>query len=440
MTMTMTADYHQHQDQQEPWQAQWSSWGLSCSLFIGMIIIIIVFYLFQPAIVAARGPPASSLSERPELIVISSSPSTTKSDASDHSTASKGGGGGGGEGGGVIGSAAAAAPPAVGAGIALSIIIPAYNEQERLPAMLQEAYAYFCCPTTKASEEMASSSLSSDDHVVVVSSVEWILVNDGSIDDTTEVYRRFALATTNSGSSSSTSTSSDQPPSATSRVRNMTWQVITFATNRGKGAAVQAGMLAATGDYLLMVDADGATQFGTGLEALLRVLLALPSSSQQQQDEEVEGENGVDVVFGSRATLSTAVERSVLRRLLQFIFHLCVVIFVGCRHIEDTQCGFKLFKREAARHIFTILHLRRWAFDTEMLYLAVQLQYIVREVPVTWHEVDGSKLHTTLYHLAYESIGMLRDMVCVRLCYTLRLWTIIPQPVPPQQQQRPKVE
>jgi dolichyl-phosphate beta-glucosyltransferase len=418
MMMTAAADHLLHQDQHEPWQAQWSSWGLSCGLLLGIIIIIIiVFYLFQPAIVAARGPPASSLSERPELIVVSSS-----SNAAEQSTVPKG-----------EGSAAAAAPAAAGApGIALSIIIPAYNEQERLPAMLQEAYAYFCCPTTTKVVEASSSSS-------VVSSVEWILVNDGSIDDTTEVYRRFALAT-NSGSSSTSSSSAGGGGSV--GVHNMTWQVITFATNRGKGAAVQAGMLAATGDYLLMVDADGATEFGTGLEALLRVLLALPSSSQQQkqqQEEEEGGEKGVDVVFGSRAAMSAAVERSVLRRLLQFIFHLCVVIFVGCRHIQDTQCGFKLFRRDAARQIFTILHLRRWAFDTEMLYLAVQLHYTVREVPVTWHEVDGSKLHTTLYHLAYESIGMLRDMVCVRLCYTLRLWTIIPQ-VPPQQQQRPKME
>jgi dolichyl-phosphate beta-glucosyltransferase len=435
MTMTMmmmTADHHLlHQYQQEPWQARWSSWGLSCGLLLGIIIIIIiiiiVFYLFQPAIVAARSSPALQ-SERPELIVVSSSSVA----ATEQSKVPKGGGGGGGA---VKGSTIAAASPAAATGIALSIIIPAYNEQERLPAMLQEAYAYFCCPTTAAESSSSSS----------ISSVEWILVNDGSIDDTTEVYRRFALDATNSGSSS-TSTNSGQQPNA---IVDMTWQVITFATNRGKGAAVQAGMLAATGDYLLMVDADGATEFGTGLQALLRAI-TLPSSSQQHQqqeeEEEVEREKGVDIVFGSRASMSAAVERSVLRRLLQSIFHLCVVIFVGCRHIQDTQCGFKLFKRDAARQIFTILHLRRWAFDTEILYLAVQLHYTVREVPVTWHEVDGSKLHTTLYHLAYESIGMLRDMVCVRLCYTLRLWTIHQVPLQPQQQQqqqqqqRPKVE
>jgi dolichyl-phosphate beta-glucosyltransferase len=195
--------------------------------------------------------------------------------------------------------------------------------------------------------------------------------------------------------------------------------------NRGKGAAVRAGMLSATGDAVLMVDADGATEFGTGLQAVLAAAYHSPPTT---------GDNTAvaDVVFGSRSSHQNqqSVERSTLRRLLQWVFHICVVLCVGGRGttIRDTQCGFKLFRRDAALRIFRPLHLRRWAFDTELLYLAVRLRYKVQEVPVQWHEVDGSKLHTGgmfgLFHLAVVSVGMLRDMVCVRLCYTLGLWTI----------------
>jgi dolichyl-phosphate beta-glucosyltransferase len=272
--------------------------------------------------------------------------------------------------------------------------------------MLREAYAYFT--TTTATPSSSSNNTAHRQSVVVdVASVEWILVNDGSTDDTTPVYRDFALSTM------LTELAKINVPII------MTWKVITFDSNRGKGAAVRAGMLSATGDAVLMVDADGATEFGTGLQAVLTAAYNTPTTGS------------ADVVFGSRSRHNQAqqVERSTLRRLLQWIFHICVVVCVGGRtNIRDTQCGFKLFRRDAAMRIFQSLHLRRWAFDTELLYLAVRLRYNVLEVPVPWHEVDGSKLHTGgrfgMFHLAVVSVGMLRDMVCVRLCYTLGWWTI----------------
>lgn len=244
--------------------------------------------------------------------------------------------------------------------IRLSIVIPAYDEAERLPTMLHEAYRY----------------ISSKESDIPATAVEWILVNDGSRDATEQAYQQFCQTLLG------------------------TWKLISFERNCGKGAAVQAGMLAASGEYILMVDADGATEFSH-----VRYLL----------------EEHADIVFGSR-TKST--ERSFVRGILQSIFHLCVIVFVGTSDIQDTQCGFKLFRLTTAIHIFQHLHLRRWAFDTEILYLAVALGYTVREVPVEWHEVEGSKLNTSVWNLAMVSIGMLRDMVCVRLCYTLRLWKI----------------
>jgi len=165
----------------------------------------------------------------------------------------------------------------------------------------------------------------------------------------------------------------------------MIWKLIDFPSNLGKGAAVQAGMMAATGDYCLMVDAAGATDFGPGLEAL------------------VEQSASAALAWGSRAP-ETA-DRSIVRWILTAVFHWCVVVFVGTGKIRDTQCGFKLLTNEAAKELFGSLHLQRWAFDTELLFLANQLEYSIVEVVVPWKEVEGSKLHTSALNLVLVSLG-----------------------------------
>lgn len=311
----------------------------------------------------------------------------------------------------------------------LSLIIPAYNEEDRLLRMLENTYRYLSSPQPdtpsninskdrstlpKALETLLQSQNSAEPRENVV--VEWILVNDGSKDRTSQVYSSFIE-------------NQKQPENSSCQ---MLWKLIEFPVNRGKGAAVRAGMLSATAAYCLMVDADGATSFGPGLEAMAPATTAA-------------------VVWGSRAP-DTA-DRSVMRWILTAVFHWCVVIFVGTGEIRDTQCGFKLFTREAARELFGSLHLQRWAFDTELLFLANQLEYSMLEVVVPWKEVEGSKLHTSTLNLVLVSLGkqseggqlrleksncisirsnrslaiiagMLRDMVCVRLCYTFGLWKI----------------
>ena len=74
--------------------------------------------------------------------------------------------------------------------------------------------------------------------------------------------------------------------------------------------------------------------------------------------------------------------------------------------------------------MFTNLHLRRWAFDTELVVIAEKLSVLVSEVGVIWHEIDGSKLDVNKITLALVSLGMLRDMVCVRACYFLGIWKL----------------
>jgi dolichyl-phosphate beta-glucosyltransferase len=279
----------------------------------------------------------------------------------------------------------------------LTLIIPAYQEEERLPTMLQAAYSYLQSDRCRALQDLATVLPKHSSSTLVV---EWIVVNDGSKDQTSRVYEKFVQTRTT------------KPSSA---CHHHLWKLISFSKNCGKGAAVQAGMLAAQGVFCLMVDADGATDFGPGLEALVQAL-----ARKSRSDD-------TPILLGSRAHLHSAPagqRRSLLRSFLMQAFHWCVLIFVGTSSIVDTQCGFKLFHETAARELFSHLHLQRWAFDTELLFLAATLRYPLIEVVVPWQEIEGSKLNTSPFNLALVSISMLRDMICVRLCYALGLWNI----------------
>lgn len=85
--------------------------------------------------------------------------------------------------------------------------------------------------------------------------------------------------------------------------------------------------------------------------------------------------------------------------------------------IRDTQCGFKLFNRETARVLFPPLHIERWAFDVELLYLAETLDIPMTEIAVRWQEIQGSKLN-----VIDASLTMLRELVLIRLCYGFGIW------------------
>jgi dolichyl-phosphate beta-glucosyltransferase len=97
-------------------------------------------------------------------------------------------------------------------------------------------------------------------------------------------------------------------------------------------------------------------------------------------------------------------------------FH-TILRVAGIGHVRDTQCGFKLFSRSAARQIFPAQHLPTWIFDVELLLLAMQLYIPVAEVPVEWHEVPGSKLNVIT-----DSLQMLRDLLIVRANHMLGRW------------------
>eukprot|EP01127_Copromyxa_protea_P016601 TRINITY_DN4954_c0_g1_i2.p1 TRINITY_DN4954_c0_g1~~TRINITY_DN4954_c0_g1_i2.p1 ORF type:complete len:174 (-),score=27.31 TRINITY_DN4954_c0_g1_i2:140-661(-) len=169
-------------------------------------------------------------------------------------------------------------------------------------------------------------------------------------------------------------------------------------------------MMVSRGDLILYADADGATRF-SDLEKVEQALRRV-----------VSGNFGISC--GSRAHLQGDAEakRSFSRNILMWGFHLVVKYIGGVKNIQDTQCGFKLFTREAARVTFSNLHIERWAFDVEVLWLAQQHRVPVTEVQVNWREIEGSHLEEEDTRLV--SIKMFWDLLQVRLLYIFGLWKV----------------
>jgi dolichyl-phosphate beta-glucosyltransferase len=241
----------------------------------------------------------------------------------------------------------------------ISVVIPAYNEESRLPATLK-----------RVTEYLAQQSYTS----------EVLLVDDGSSDNTVSVSRAAFEAL---------------PDCIQCRVIEN--------DHRGKGYTVRTGMLAAAGRYVLFSDADLATP----IEELERMLAHL--------------EAGADVVIGSREGLGAErLAEPWYRHLMGRIFNLMVRLIAGANY-QDTQCGFKAFTSDAAQDLFGRLRLYGanaeviqgaavTAFDVEVLFLADKLGYEVREVPVRWSYGDATKVSPLR-----DSIRNFRDVVRVRL-------------------------
>jgi dolichyl-phosphate beta-glucosyltransferase len=226
--------------------------------------------------------------------------------------------------------------------VELSVIIPAYEEEKRLPVMLEECLDFL------------EQKLKQNPNF----SYEVIVVSDGSKDKTVETALQYSKKLT-----------CDK------------FRVLELIENRGKGGAVRLGMLSSRGKYLLFADADGATKF-SDYELLEKSVLKL--SDNWKKDA---------ISIGSRAHLeeeSTA-KRSLFRTILMHGFHM-LVWFFAVKEIKDTQCGFKVLTRSAARTIFTSMHVEKWAFDVELLYIAQSFKMPIEEIAVNWTEIEGSKI------------------------------------------------
>jgi len=286
--------------------------------------------------------------------------------------------------------------------IELSVIVPAYNEELRLPSMLEDALSYL----TQSGQTHSAT-------------YEILVVDDGSTDNTTSTALAFAESQRRGG-------------------RNRGGEcirVVTLSKNRGKGGAVKWGMLHARGKRLLFVDADGASEF-SDLGALMKEMdatvgkakggaAASNGESKSNGVTTTASSSTVDpraIVLGSRAHMvntEAVVKRSKLRNLLMISFHTYLSL-LGISNIRDTQCGFKLFTRSAATAIFPNLHVTGWIFDIEILIIASLLGDVeVREVPIRWREVEGSKMN-----LVKDSIKMATDLLVIRTSYALGTWKV----------------
>ncbi len=211
----------------------------------------------------------------------------------------------------------------------LSIISPAYNEENRIRPFLEAYTAYFC---EKYDDE-----------------VELLIVVNGSTDATASVAQEFA----------------EQHPQV---------RVIVEPRKIGKGGAIMLGFEAAQGDVMGFVDTDAAT----------------PPDAFQDLVERI---GDADAVIASRWFKESIVwpKQTVLRRIASRVFNLLVRSLFGLK-IWDTQCGAKVIKKSAIESILPELGLTQWAFDVDLLFQLKRGGFRVIEAPTVWHDVGGSQL------------------------------------------------
>ncbi len=213
--------------------------------------------------------------------------------------------------------------------IFLSIIIPAYNEEKRIPNTLLKLLNHL---STK--------------------SYQWeiILVDDGSTDRTSEIAREV--------------------------IKNNNLTVIKNHLNQGKGYSVKRGVLASTGKVLLFSDAD----FSTPIEELDKMLLWIDEGYDVVIGSRALPESIIEM------------RQPWYRQLMGKTFNLLVKSLV-LKGFNDTQCGFKCFTRESALQVFTLQRLPGFAFDVEILYIAQKCGFKIKEQPVRWINSPESKVH-----------------------------------------------
>jgi dolichyl-phosphate beta-glucosyltransferase len=214
--------------------------------------------------------------------------------------------------------------------IFLSVIIPAFNEEKRLPKTLEKIDNYLKNQSYQ---------------------YEILVVNDGSRDGTAKIVRDLE-----------------------SKIKNL--RLIDNKENRGKGYVVRQGMLAAQGIFRLFTDADNST------------------SIEQVEKMFPYFEEGYDIVIGSRRVKGAILDppQPFYRQILGEIFAFLTHILIGTWEIKDSQCGFKGFTKKVVQDVFPRCRIDRFAFDPEILIVARKRGYKIKEMPVLWRNDPESKV------------------------------------------------
>lgn len=229
----------------------------------------------------------------------------------------------------------------------ISVVIPCYNEEKTIQKNLMRIYNYL------------------KDRFDVF---EVIVVNDGSQDKTLKEIRKLE--------------------------EELHLRVIDNGRNEGKGKVVKQGILECSCQIVMFLDAD----------------LGIPVEELEAFATEIE--KGYDIVIASRFVPGLRVVRPVLwhRRFMEKVFRLLRLIIIDIRNVKDTQCGFKVFRREAAMKIFPKLTVKRFAFDAELIYIANKHKLKIRELPITLQNPPAS--HIRLFR---DPLNMMKDLAKIRL-------------------------
>ncbi len=236
----------------------------------------------------------------------------------------------------------------------LSVIIPAYNEERRMRDSL-----------TRLAEFLGS----------LPGPSEVLVVDDGSVDRTAAMVEEFTTSTP-----------------APAGGGGVAIRLLRNGANRGKGYSVKHGVLAASGEFVLLSDAD----FSTPIEELPRLLEPVAS-----------GRAGIAI--GSRGLGASRIERRqpAWRQAMGRCFNRLVRALTGLP-FRDTQCGFKVMRRESVLPLFRAARIEGFAYDVEILYLARKAGVGVIEIPVVWRDSAGSKVNAIV-----DSLDMLKDVLRV---------------------------
>jgi dolichyl-phosphate beta-glucosyltransferase len=244
----------------------------------------------------------------------------------------------------------------------LAVIVPAYDEQDRIGPSL-----------ARMTEYLRGQPFS------------WtlVVVSDGSTDNTEELVRQVAA----------------EVPEV---------HLLAYQPNHGKGYAVRRGMLETDAEWLLFCDADLATP----MEELEKLWPAVA--------------DGTPIAIGSRPLKESQLEirQPWYREFMGRVFNMAVQT-LGIRGIADTQCGFKLFRHDAAQEVFRRVKVDWFGFDFEALMVAHDLGFRIAEVPIRWQHKEGSKVS-----LVRDGIRMLRDLVRLRMMGRSRRLALRPPDAP----------